>query len=99
MTQQQEPQSRIHVWVSGRVQGVGFRMFAYSAANRLNLVGWVRNRFNGDVEIVAEGPQDTLLAFLSNVRLGPPASVITDVKYIWEEPGGSFKRFDLLASL
>jgi acylphosphatase len=99
MTQQQDLQSRLHIWVSGRVQGVGFRMYAYGSANRLNLVGWVRNRYNGDVEIVAEGPQDILLILLSEVRMGPPASVITDVKFIWEEPSGKFTRFDLLASL
>ncbi len=99
MTQQKELKSRLHIWVSGRVQGVGFRMFAYGSASRLNLVGWVRNRFNGDVEIIAEGPQDKLVILLSEMRLGPPASIITDVKYDWEEPDGKFNRFDLLASL
>jgi len=99
MTEHQESQSRLHIWVSGRVQGVGFRMFAYGAANRLNLVGWARNRFNGDVEIVAEGPPDKLVTLLSEVRLGPPASVITEVKFVWEEPNGKFNRFDLSASL
>ncbi len=99
MTQQQELQSRLHIWVTGRVQGVGFRMFVYGSASRLNLVGWVRNRYNGDVEIIAQGPRDKLFTLLSEVRLGPPASIITDVKYVWEEPDGKFNRFDLAASL
>ena len=95
MDEDQSANARLHIFVSGRVHGVGFRMFAYDAAQRLNLVGWVRNRFNGDVEIVAEGNRQKLEILLGMVRQGPPVSLVTDIKFNWEEPTGSFYRFEL----
>jgi acylphosphatase len=95
MDNDQSANAHLHIFVSGRVQGVGFRMFAYDAAHRLNLVGWVRNRFDGDVEIVAEGPRQNLEILLGIVRQGPSVSLVTDVKFNWDEPTGSYSRFEL----
>jgi acylphosphatase len=91
----QSKNANLHMFVSGRVQGVGFRAFAYGAAQRLNLVGWVRNRFNGDVEIVAEGPRQQLEVLLGMIRQGPPAALVTELKYDWQEPVGSYSRFEM----
>lgn len=61
---------RVHVIVSGRVQGVGFRYFAVSLASKYQISGWVRNLYNGDVELEAEGTSDRLQFFLQEVQEG-----------------------------
>ena len=61
---------RVHVIVSGRVQGVGFRYFVLSLASRYNLTGWVKNLYNGDVELEAEGISTRLSPFLSEIQEG-----------------------------
>ena len=61
----------IHIRVKGRVQGVGFRAWACRRANELDLSGWVRNRSNGSVEILAEGSNDKIDLFLSLCKKGP----------------------------
>ena len=61
----------IHIKVFGRVQGVGFRAWARRQADTLNLSGWVRNRINGSVEIMAEGESKDTDMFLKACRRGP----------------------------
>lgn len=61
----------IHIKITGRVQGVGFRAWACRRANVLNLSGWVRNRINGQVEIMADGPDTVIETFLADCRRGP----------------------------
>ena len=80
--------ARCHLWVRGMVQGVGFRVFAERAARRMGLVGLVRNLPDGRVEIVAEGPQVTLEAFITEVRRGPQGAVVQEVRAEWEPPAG-----------
>lgn len=65
------PIVRVRALVTGLVQGVGFRYFAYQAARRLGVTGWVRNRFDGDVEAEAQGPRDRVDAFVVQLRVGP----------------------------
>jgi acylphosphatase len=65
--------------VSGRVQGVGFRMFAWEAATREGLDGWVRNLPDGRVEILAEGETEAVQRFERQVRSGPRGSRVDDV--------------------
>ena len=89
---------RIHMIVRGLVQGVGFRYFAVQVAERLSIVGFVRNLPTGEVEIVAEGDERALEKFLAEIRRGPPTADVTDVK-VWEEPpSGKFSRFSILPS-
>ena len=66
---------RIH----GRVQGVGFRYALLEEARRLGLTGWVRNRPDGSVEAVADGPADALDALVRWANHGPPAAAVTRV--------------------
>jgi len=61
----------IHIRISGRVQGVGFRAWACRKATDLSLSGWVRNRSNGSVELMAEGSDSDIDFFLSLCRKGP----------------------------
>ena len=66
----------MHLLVSGRVQGVGFRWFVRVAGRRLGLAGWVRNRDDGSVELAASGPQEKLDELRKQVRRGPDAAMV-----------------------
>lgn len=70
---------RVHATVSGLVQGVGYRYFAVTAARRLGLTGWVRNRRDGDVELEAQGPRDDVDALIARLRVGPRWSRVDHV--------------------
>lgn len=67
-------------WVSGQVQGVGYRYFAVRAARELKLKGWVRNLPDGRVEAYAVGPSRLLEDFEARLRLGPPAGEVRGVE-------------------
>ena len=79
---------RIHVLVEGRVQGVGFRQACADQARRRRLAGWVRNRRDGRVEAVFEGPADAVAAMVEWCRTGPPAARVTAVD-AFPEPADS----------
>jgi acylphosphatase len=79
---------RIHLWITGRVQRVGFRLWACDQAERLGLAGWVRNLDDGRVEAVAEGEPPLLQAFSAACRQGPPAARVDAVQRMEEEPRG-----------
>jgi len=70
---------RLHATVRGRVQGVGFRASAATEARRLGLTGWVRNKLDGDVEVMAEGADGDADAFLAWLRKGPSLAHVTGV--------------------
>jgi acylphosphatase len=72
--------------VSGMVQGVGFRYFVVRHARDLDLVGWVRNRSDGTVEVVADGQGPALSAFEGRLWEGPPHSRVTGVESSEAEP-------------
>ena len=86
-------QARIHIWVSGRVQGVGFRAYVLQAGALYGLVGWVHNLGYDEVETVAEGPRPVLERFAEEVKTGPRASRVEAARVEWEIPLGEFKRF------
>jgi acylphosphatase len=85
--------SRLHIIVEGRVQGVGFRFFVVENAQRLNLTGWVRNRWNGSVESIAEGNRHELDKFIADIRRGPRSSMVLGVKINWKDATGEFRDF------
>jgi acylphosphatase len=85
--------ARLHAFVEGIVQDVGFRAYVLDCAARLRLVGWVRNTWQGEVEVVAEGPRGDLESLLEMLRKGPPAAMVTRVRQEWETPTGEFSRF------
>ena len=61
----------VHILISGRVQGVGFRWFAEQRASELAVSGYVRNLPEGDVEVVAQADEQTLESFCRELREGP----------------------------
>lgn len=71
---------RIWVRVTGRVQGVGYRMFTQDVANNLGLSGWVRNDSDGSVECEAQGKKSVLEQFLVNLQQGPCFSAVKKVE-------------------
>jgi len=84
---------RLHLIISGQVQGVSFRFYAQQKAQKLNLRGFTRNLDDGGVEIVAEGEEDSLKFFLDWCRQGPPFAQIDKVEAKWSESTGEFKTF------
>ncbi len=86
---------RLHATVDGFVQGVGFRMFVIESARSLRLTGWVRNTFDGKVEVVAEGDRKALEQLLSKLRQGPRSALVQNVSQDWEQATGEFSRFDV----
>lgn len=72
--------SSMHVLISGRVQGVGFRWFVRVVARQLDLSGWVRNCADGTVEIAAAGLQEKLDEFRKQVKRGPSAAEVSEVR-------------------
>ena len=70
---------RLTAWVSGRVQGVGFRWWTRSRALERGLVGWARNAADGRVEIVAEGPRRACGALLAALRGGGTPGNVEEV--------------------
>jgi acylphosphatase len=87
--------NRIHVFISGRVQGVAFRWVTDDVARQLGVVGWVRNIRDGRVEVLAEGEEETLKEFIEFLKRGPRHARVTDIDIEWLEATSEFKRFDV----
>ena len=87
---------RAHLIVEGRVQGVWFRDSTRQEAIRLGLTGWVKNRFDGTVEVVAEGPREKVETLVSWCHHGPPAARVTGVREFKEDFTGEFESFRIV---
>ncbi len=85
--------ARVHVLVSGRVQGVFFRDHTRRWAVSLGLTGWVRNLEDGRVEVMAEGDKKSLEDLIARLRLGPPAAAVGNAEVTWEDFRGEFDSF------
>ncbi len=84
---------RLHAEVFGDVQGVGFRAFVLHRGMTYGLTGWVRNRWDGSVELIAEGPRSALEILLTDIKQGPSASTVERVETQWEAATSEFKVF------
>jgi acylphosphatase len=94
------PRVRAHVWVKGRVQGVGFRAHVeYHARQMGGLTGWVRNVGDDTVEAIAEGERATVERFIQMMKDGPRGSRVDESKVEWEELIGEFDRFGVRRSI
>jgi acylphosphatase len=78
---------RMHVIVSGRVQGIGFRWFVREAALELDLSGCVRNRDDGTVEVEADGDDAGMARFRTRLRDGPPHAYVRSVDDVDDADG------------
>ncbi len=87
---------RKHITLSGKVQMVGFRFYAVQNAMRLGINGFVRNRRDGGVEVVAEGEDEQMEEFVDVLKKGPPASRVEDVSVEdYPSAGESFSDFEV----
>ncbi|MBU1204830.1 MAG: acylphosphatase [Nanoarchaeota archaeon] len=84
---------RVHIIISGYVQGVCFRYFTKIEARRLGLKGFVKNLPNGDVEVVAEGNEKELNELIDFCRKGPMFSCVANLKLEYGEFKGEFDDF------
>ena len=69
----------VRLSIRGRVQGVGYRWWAIREARRLGLDGWVRNRHDGSVEVLAAGPAAAIETFIEACRHGPVGATVTRI--------------------
>lgn len=81
--------------VTGMVQGVGYRYFCFRLAKNLNLVGWVKNNFDGSVSSAVEGDRSLIEEYIKQLRIGPPASSVKDVLVDWHKYQAKFKNFEI----
>ncbi|MDH3680030.1 MAG: acylphosphatase [Acidimicrobiia bacterium] len=81
--------------VKGRVQGVGFRFTTWRLAAELGVLGWVRNRPDGSVEVWAQGTEDSLAALASFLDNGPLGAVVTAVETRTTDPDPTLARFEI----
>ena len=88
-----ESPARLHARVYGRVQGVNFRYYTHREATALGLIGWVANRFDGSVELVAEGERAELAKLLAFLHRGSPSARVDRVETEWGEASDAFDRF------
>lgn len=86
---------RAHAVITGIVQGVFFRLETRRAAEQHRVKGWVRNRSDGSVEAVFEGPQNQVDAVLRWCRQGPARSAVDRVDVNWEDFSGQYSRFEI----
>ena len=85
----------MHVFYSGRVQGVGFRYTAQDIAESLGLKGWVKNLEDGRVEIVAEGRETDIKELLDEISKSQLGHYIKNTELSWEKSTGEFNDFNL----
>lgn len=93
---------KVHLFISGRVQGVGFRMFTKIKAENLGLSGWVRNLKDGRVEVVLVGPEEKIEEMVSWLKRGSPLARVEEVrieekKAIKKDP--FFGQFEIRATI
>ncbi len=90
---------RVHIWVKGRVQGVGFRSHVEYNALQIGVFGWVRNIGNDTVETVAEGTKFQIDEFIQMVKQGARASRVDETRVEYEETTGMLEGFTVKRSM
>ena len=88
-------QSRAHLRIYGRVQGVFFRASTREQAQKRGLSGWVENLRDGSVEAVIEGPRQEVEEVVDWAEEGPPRANVEDLQVDWEEATGEFREFEV----
>ena len=85
--------TRAHVYISGRVQGVFFRVKTRNEATKRNVTGWVRNTIKGKVEAIFEGNREAVEKMVDFCRKGPTGAKVTDLTVNWQTYIGEFEDF------
>jgi acylphosphatase len=87
--------ARVHLLVTGRVQGVAFRAYTVDEALRVGVAGWARNLPDGAVEVEAEGERAAVEALVAFCRRGPPAARVDHVREAWGPYRGDLEGFEV----
>jgi acylphosphatase len=90
---------RAHIFMSGWVQGVFFRVETRNRAMRRNITGWVRNTSDGKVEAIFEGEKEDVEELIEFCRKGPSGARVTKVDVQWEEYSEEFRNFKIRRSI
>jgi len=88
-------QSRAEIIVNGLVQGVGFRYFVYREAKDLDLKGFVKNLYTGEVLTVAEGEKALIEELINKLKVGPMHAAVKNCYVDWQEPLKEFTTFEI----
>ena len=99
MTESTSKQVRAHVWVQGRVQGVGFRAHVEYVARQIGVTGWVRNVGYDTVEAVAEGERKNVERFIAMMKEGPRMARVDEARVEWEDATGEWTEFGVKRSM
>jgi acylphosphatase len=87
---------RVHVFISGKVQGVGFRAFTKDRADEVGVKGWVKNLLDGRVESIMQGRGDGVEKLLESVKKGPRSARVDGVEIKDEKIGDEFADFRVI---
>ena len=87
--------TRVHIWISGKVQGVFFRSRTVAKAYRLRVTGWVKNLPDGRVEAVFEGEEEAVQDIISFCKKGPLGALVQKIKIKQEAYIGEYKGFTI----
>ena len=88
-------QSRVEIVVNGLVQGVGFRYFVYREAKDLELKGFVKNLYTGEVLTVAEGEKALIEELINKLKVGPMHAAVKNCYVEWQAPLNEFTNFEI----
>jgi len=86
---------RVHIFISGRVQGVFFRQNTQKKAKQLEIFGWVRNLSDGRVEAVFEGEKEKVKEMIDWVKKGPIFARVDKTDFVWENFKKEFNNFEI----
>ncbi len=87
--------ANVHIVVEGLVQGVGFRWFVARKAETLGLRGYVKNLYDGSVEIEAEGERSLVEELIAQVKVGPRSAQVNNLRLEWREPEHRTAHFEI----
>lgn len=88
--------SQAHLFISGFVQGVGYRQFVKREATKRGITGWVRNVPNNRVEAVLQGAKENIEEVINLCKKGPFLAEVKDVKVSWGKPQEAFSSFEII---
>ncbi len=87
--------NQLHLFISGTVQGVGFRQFVKYLSKKRSVTGWVRNLPDSRVEAVLQGQKEVLEGILRKIQKGPLTGKVTAVEVLWEEISAEYPEFSI----
>lgn len=87
---------QVHIFVSGTVQGVFYRSNTRKKAKELGIKGWVRNLYDGRVEVTAEGEEEDLKKFIEWCKKGPELALVENIEVEWNDYKGKYEDFSVV---